>query len=92
LMEVTDAVRGVLPLSSLRRSAAVLIVVRADRTWSDADRATLETVNEASAACPRLILTHARDEALEAAVGEVPKKRSAPRRLIKRLARLELLR
>ncbi len=73
-------------------SGPLLVSVRADRAWTDSDRDVLETIREGTPADPQLVLTRARDEALEAAVGEIPKRRSRIRQLVKRLARLELLR
>ncbi|MBL7815591.1 MAG: hypothetical protein JNL70_11285 [Saprospiraceae bacterium] len=78
---------GNFPAKLLSQVDVTLLVCRANRTWSNADRRALATVNQFLKRPARLILNATRLDLLEDSLGELPRKRSVLRRWVKRLAR-----
>lgn len=73
------------PVEIVRKADLVLLTARANRTWIDADKHTLERISSIAKAPVRLILNGVDVEYLEQSMGDLPKKRSLVRRYTKRL-------
>lgn len=73
------------PVEIVRKADLILLTARANRTWIDADKHTLERISSISKAPVRLILNGVDVEYLEESMGDLPKKRSFIRRYTKRL-------
>lgn len=73
------------PVEIVRKADLILLTARANRTWIDADKHTLERISSISKAPVRLILNGVDVEYLEESMGDLPKKRSMVRRFTKRL-------
>lgn len=77
------------PTALLRQADVVLFVTRADRTWTPADQRSLDSLAAELTTPPLLFVNAVKTERLENLVGEVPKRRSALRRAVKRAVRFE---
>lgn len=73
------------PVEIVRKADLILLTARANRTWIDADKHTLERISSIAQAPVRLILNGVDVEYLEESMGDLPKKRSLVRRYMKRL-------
>lgn len=73
------------PVEIVRKADLILLTARANRTWIDADKHTLERISTISKAPVRLILNGVDVEYLEESMGDLPKRRSFVRRFAKRV-------
>ncbi len=72
------------PVDLIRRADLILLVARANRTWIDADKETLERISSITKVPVRLVLNGVEVEHLESNMGDLPKKRGLIRRVTKR--------
>lgn len=89
VLELPPVLDAPLPLGLLARADVVLLAARASRSWATADAHTADALERASGHPPHLVLTGTDPLRLEGLLGEVPKRRSAARRALKRAARFE---
>ena len=89
VLELPPVLDAPLPLGLLARADVVLLTARASRSWATADTHTADALERASGHPPHLVLTGTDPLRLEGLLGEVPKRRSAARRALKRAARFE---
>ncbi|MEO1585723.1 MAG: hypothetical protein AAFS00_00485 [Bacteroidota bacterium] len=72
------------PMAMLTRGDYTFMVGRANRTWSAADKTLLEKISEPLIKKPYLIINGVQEDLLEGMIGDIPKKRSRVRRVLKR--------
>ncbi len=84
--EIPALISGNYPAKLLSQIDVALMVCRANRTWTNADRRSLTTVNQFLKRPTRLVLNATRLDLLEDSLGELPRHRSRLRRWVKRLA------
>lgn len=72
------------PVEIVRKADLILLTARANRTWIDADKHTMERISSIAKAPVRLILNGVDVEYLEESMGDLPKKRTLVRRYMKR--------
>lgn len=85
-IEVPGVLSEAFPLDKLRETDLVLLVARANKKWNDADEKALQQLRRGAKSKPKLLLNACRADVLEDVIGEIPKKRSRLRRMIKRYA------
>jgi len=90
ILELPALQHSQLPLGLLEKADFSVLVLNANRVWSEADDFCLRSLRAASKNEPLLLLNGVRIEQLEKLIGEIPKKRSRFRIFLKRLARFEL--
>ena len=88
--EIPALIGGNYPAKLLSQIDVALMVCRANRTWTNADRRALTTVNQFLKRPTRLVLNATRLDLLEDSLGELPRYRSRIRRWLKRLANRNL--
>lgn len=66
-----------------------LMLIRANRTWQGADVNALESISEFLKIKPFVLLNGANPEFLQDLIGEIPRKRSRIRRILKKAIRLQ---
>ncbi len=69
---------------------APVLVARSNRTWNEADKRALDTFSNLSEKEPVFFLNGVSLEALESVIGEIPKKRSLMRQLLKRILKFQI--
>jgi hypothetical protein len=78
------------PVNLLQQIDQCFMVVRANRTWNKADIQALETIKEVTRTEPKIILNGAVIDVLPTILGELPKKRSRLRRILKKLVTMQV--
>jgi polysaccharide biosynthesis transport protein len=73
----------------MEKAGTSILVCRANRTWSGADEGMLEIIRKQTTQEPYFFLNGVEIPILEMVLGDLPKKRSRLRRLVKNLARLQ---
>jgi polysaccharide biosynthesis transport protein len=66
-----------------------IILCRANRVWSDADQGAINTLKEITRQEPVVLLNGVESEVVESVLGDLPKKRSWIRRIMKNIIRLQ---
>ncbi len=90
LIEVPGVLSDAFPLDKLQETDVVLLVARANKKWNDADEKALTQLKRGANAKPKLLLNACRADVLEDIIGEIPKKRSRIRRMVKRYATFKM--
>lgn len=89
ILELPDIIKNPFPVTLAATIDFSFLVTRANRPWSEADKNALQLFNEATTGPePTVILNGVKVLEMETVVGEIPKKRSWFRQLIKRLVQL----
>lgn len=88
-IEIPATISHAYPPELLKDIDLSLMVLRANRTWQAADAKSLEALSEFLKIKPFVILNGANPELLQELVGELPRKRSRIRRIIKKVVRLQ---
>lgn len=88
-LEVPSIMTSEIPLFLFKKSTYSLLVTRSNRTWTNADKAALEIINNITQHPPQILLNGMKLDFLEAIIGDIPKKRWWIRRTIKRWAKFE---
>jgi len=78
------------PIKLLRKNSLNLMVVRSNRNWNDADTNALEIIKKANAAEPMVVLNGVDIDTLNIVLGEIPKRRSRLRRIIKKVLTMQM--
>jgi len=66
-----------------------ILVCRANRVWTPADQKALDTIAKITSQEPVILLNGVELQSIESILGELPKKRSRFRRMLKRLVRFQ---
>ncbi|MBL7903598.1 MAG: hypothetical protein JNL22_01120 [Bacteroidales bacterium] len=88
LIEIPNLLSYPFPEELVKNSIMVL-VARANHVWSDADQNSLESIMKFTSGDPQFILNGVDLGVLETVLGDLPKKRSRFRRMLKKLVRLQ---
>lgn len=89
ILELPSLLYHNFPLSILTNSTLTLLVSRSNRIWTEADEGVLETLKKACRTEPLVVLNGVDMQAVESILGDLPKKRSRLRRIVKNLVRLQ---
>ena len=91
LVEIPDLLKTNFPYKLLLMFDQAYMVCRANREWTDVDKNLLGLLQKSlTKTTPEIILNGVDLSVMEAYVGEIPKKRSAVRILLKKLIRFQL--
>ncbi len=82
-IEIPGLLSSHYPIDLIAKSTLTLLVCRANRVWNEADTKVLKIFSKGVTNEPFVFLNGARVDLLEDIIGEIPKKRSFIRRLIK---------
>jgi len=66
-----------------------LIICRSNRVWSVADKGALENISKITSRLPYFVLNGVEMEVVESILGELQKKRSLLRRMLKKILRFQ---
>ncbi len=89
IIEIPALLYNNLPINLISNSDITLLVCRSNRIWTEADEGALETLKNICSEEPMVVLNGVDMQAVEAILGDLPKKRSRIRRIIKNLVRLQ---
>ncbi len=89
ILEIPSLLNNNLPVYLLQKSDINLLVCRSNRVWTEADEGALEILKKACLQEPLVILNGVDMQAVESILGDLPKKRSRLRRIIKNVVRLQ---
>lgn len=90
VMELPSIVHNPFPPELMKEFDIAIMVARANRTWLQADMKSLKSIKEFLLVEPVVVLNGTNPEYLQELVGEIPKKRSRLRRIIKKIVRLQV--
>jgi len=76
------------PFHIIGKADMVLLIARANRVWGDVDANTLDRIQQGTEQDIRMVLNGTRVEAMETIMGNLPKNRSAIRKLVKKVLTL----
>jgi cellulose biosynthesis protein BcsQ len=88
IMEFPSLLKQDAPMGLIADLDLVLVTCQANRVWSHADQHIWETINKTRNGEASLIVNGVRPETMEDFIGELPKRRSRLRRMIKEYLRL----
>ena len=91
LIEIPPIIHFRYPSSIISMVDLPILVCRANRVWKDADQAALEMISKDLKSKPSFILNGTELEAIESILGDLPKKRSRLRKIIKNIVQLQFL-
>ena len=89
LIELPPVLYFPYPVELVADAAIPILVCRANRVWSNADQAALDALTKLTDKQPHFFLNGVEIQVIESILGDLPKKRSRLRRLMKKLFRLE---
>ena len=89
IVELPNLLYNNYPSSMMQESHLSLLVCRANRLWSDADRAILKQVKQHAQDKIAFILNGVEIKEIEAVLGDIPKARSGMRKKIKNILRFQ---
>ncbi|MBN1650446.1 MAG: LysM peptidoglycan-binding domain-containing protein [Bacteroidales bacterium] len=89
LIEIPSITHYAFPPSIIKDIDIAIMVVRSNRSWSKADKNSLNGIKQFLKSEPFVLLNGANAESLETILGELPRKRSKMRRLFKRIIQLQ---
>jgi hypothetical protein len=84
-IEIPSLINNAYPMELIKNCNMALLVVRANRSWADADIAALSSFRGVFKQSTQIILNGVELEYLDSVFGDVPKQRSKFRRTIKRI-------
>jgi uncharacterized protein involved in exopolysaccharide biosynthesis/LysM repeat protein len=90
LIEIPSTTHHAFPPGLAKDADFAIMVVRSNRPWTSSDANSLKAVTQFLKIDPVVLLNGAQAEALEVLLGELPKKRSKLRRVIKKLVKLQI--
>jgi uncharacterized protein involved in exopolysaccharide biosynthesis len=85
LIVLPDLIQFDLPVHWLKKLDLSLVVARATNTWTESDAFMLHNYEKAINHKPLMVLDEVKFENLESIMGEVPRKRTLVRRLLKKI-------
>jgi hypothetical protein len=89
-VEIPSIIYYQYPVKLLRSSDLNLLVVRSNRNWTKADTNALEIIKNANAIEPVVVLNGVDIDTLNNVLGEIPKRRSRIRRIIKKVLTMQI--
>jgi polysaccharide biosynthesis transport protein len=89
LIELPSLLYTSFPTQLIASADLPILVCRANRVWTAADQGVLDTLRMMSAQEPVMVLNGVDLDAVESVLGDLPKKRSRLRRIIKNAVRLQ---
>jgi uncharacterized protein involved in exopolysaccharide biosynthesis len=89
LIEVPPILYYSYPQKLVANSDLAILLCRANRVWSEADQGALDTLMKITRQEPVVLLNGVETEAVESVLGDLPKKRSWIRRIMKNIIRLQ---
>lgn len=92
IIELTALNKYNIPESFLANSCINIVVMNAEKVWSESDSRALGYFTKSTTSKSFVILNKIETDRLESIIGEIPKKRSVPRRLVKRIITLNFKR
>jgi len=90
LTEIPSTLHHPFPPEVVNDADFGIMVIRANRTWQPSDVQSLDSVKEFLKEEPMVFLNGVNPEFLQDIIGEIPRKRSRIRRVIKKLVRLQV--
>ena len=85
IIEVPSLINNAYPIDLIQKFDIALLVVRANRSWTDADKTALEGFLSVSKHPAQIILNGVELMFLDSVFGEIPKQRSGFRKTVKRI-------
>jgi len=86
LLEVPGILANSFPLNILQGAHLTIMVARANKVWNHGDQKALDLLKKGTNRQPKILINATRPDVLEELIGEIPKKRSWLRVLVKKLA------
>ena len=90
IIEIPGIIYNPYPIDLIHQADAGLMVVRANRSWKKADSLALFTIAKILKEKPIALLNGVEIEVLETVLGELPKRRSRLRRLIRKALTMQV--
>ncbi|MBK7173942.1 MAG: LysM peptidoglycan-binding domain-containing protein [Bacteroidales bacterium] len=90
IIEIPPIIYYPYPVGLVASVHTPLMVCRANRSWSHADREALENIMKFTSIEPRFLLNGVEFEVIETVMGDLPRKRSRLRRFLKNMVRFQL--
>jgi polysaccharide biosynthesis transport protein len=87
-IEIPNLIGNNLPIQIIKKSNLAILITKADRIWNNADKLAIKNFKKIIPNQSHFILNGVNTIELENIVGEIPKKRSKIRRLIKKYSQL----
>lgn len=82
-LELPALLTDTYPVDLLAQYDLSLVVARSNRSWSHADAKAMDNFKKGISALPKLVVNGLHPEALEDSLGEIPKRRSRVRQMVK---------
>jgi len=89
-LELPSIIYHQYPVKILNNSDLSLLVVRSNRNWTKADNNALTIIKESNSKEPMVVLNGVDIDTLNEVLGEIPKRRSRIRRIIKKLLTMQI--
>lgn len=89
-LEIAAVLKKPYPVNIIKNADQIFLVVRANRSWQKADIKALDTIKEISVLQPKTIVNGLELNQIEGVLGELPKKRSRIRRVIKKVLSFQI--
>jgi len=84
-LEIPGLLTSAYPVDLVGKYDQTVLFARGNRVWNEADQKALATFSSGLKAQPNLAINAVKPEALEASLGELPKRRSLLRKWVKRI-------
>lgn len=89
LIEIPNILSYPYPTELIRSVSMPVLVCRANHVWSEADKSALDNIRQLTDAEPKFLLNGVEIPVVETVLGDLPKKRSRLRRIIKKVIRFQ---
>ena len=89
-LEIPSIIYFQYPVKMLKNVDLSLLVVRSNRNWTKADKNALDIIKKANTKEPMVILNGVDIDTLNLVLGEIPKRRTRIRRIIKKVLTLQM--
>ncbi|MHC1774082.1 MAG: hypothetical protein AB9834_01595 [Lentimicrobium sp.] len=89
LLEIPNLLSYPYPNDLIKSAAMTVLVCRANHVWSEADKSALESIIKFTPDEPQFLLNGVDIPVVETVLGDLPKKRSRIRRILKKIVRFQ---
>jgi polysaccharide biosynthesis transport protein len=89
LIEIPNLLSYPYPIDLIKSAALSVLVCRANHVWSEADKSALENIMKLTPGEPKFLLNGVDIPVIETILGDLPKKRSRLRRILKKVVRFQ---
>ncbi len=89
LLKIPNLLSYPYPNDLIKSAAMSVLVCRANHVWSEADRSALESIMKFTQDEPQFLLNGVDMPVVETVLGDLPKKRSRIRRILKKVVRFQ---